>query len=424
MRPFSSNANRSILLIIFSTLSILGLAGWAVLNAFQALGNSLLAGVSPAGLGEVLATLLGALLCIVFSAPLLLDSIRQVRGGEIPAVSLAPIKGVALLVAGISWGTLLLAASAGTLAGPWGTLLTAPSVTLGIVLATLTLGWIAAGGLLRASRRRVWGTLALSITGSSVMAIVLQYIPLILLLVGVGVTAASRPELLAAIEQLRTQAETMQTVDELMTLLVPYLARPGVIAAIFVFAAGIAPLTEELVKPLAVWLLGRRLHSPAEGFALGAISGAGFALIEGLLSASMMVDTPYVGLPARAASSLMHVTLSAIMGWGIASAFLEKRWGRLLGAYALSVTLHGLWNGAVVLAIYGALRMTLSGMAYDPGSAAAILAGLGLILVVFITVAVGLPLLNHRLRTAQSDIIAPLASQPDKDPHGLDSQSS
>jgi len=370
----------------------------------------------------VLATMIGLGLCALFFAPLILDSIRQIRGGQIPPFALPPIKGRAFLLLAIAWGMLLVFASLASLMGSSGALLAAPFVTPGIAVATLTFAWIGAGGLARGSRRRLLGALGFSITGSSLIAIVLQYIPILLGLVAAGVAAASNPELLETIRQMQAQLENSGSMDELLNLLAPYITQPWVLAVLLIFAAGVAPLSEELVKPLAVWLLGRRLASPAQGFALGALGGAGFAIIEGFLSASMLVETPYFGLPARLASSLMHVTLSAVMGWGIASALLEKRWGRLVGAYALSAALHGLWNGSAVLAVYGSLRAVLPGAdPLDPLTLVSMAAGVGVIGMVFVGVAVALPLLNQRLRR---DIISPASLPPERTPDGLDSQSS
>lgn len=420
-RFFSSNYNRSILILIFSILSLLGLLVWAGLQAVQSLLFFFQSGSNLAKLGATLATAIGLGLCALFFAPLILDSIRQIRGGHIPAFELPPLKGRVFLLLAVAWGILLVLASAASLMGSSGALLAAPFVTPGIAVATLTFAWIGAGGLARGSRRRLLGALGFSITGSSLIAIVLQYIPIILGLVAAGVMAASNPELLETIQQMQAQLQNSGNMEELLDLLAPYITQPWVLAAILAYAAGIAPLTEELVKPLAVWLLGRRLQSPAQGFALGALGGAGFAIIEGFLSASMLVETPFFGLPARLASSLMHVTLSGIMGWGIASALLQKRWGRLAGAYALSAALHGLWNGSAVLAVYGSLRTILPGAdPLDPLTLGSMAAGVGIIGLVFVGVAVALPLLNQRLRR---DIIPPASLPPERPPDGLDSQS-
>jgi hypothetical protein len=165
------------------------------------------------------------------------------------------------------------------------------------------------------------------------------------------------------------------------------------------------------------------LRSPAEGFALGALSGAGFALLEGLSAASSMAEAPYFGLSARMASSLMHITLSALMGWAIASARLEKRWLRLAGVYLLCSLLHGLWNGSALLAVYGSLRFLLQDTNYDPLGTLAMISGVALLLLVLILVAIGLPGLNRRLRSRPGDIIPPLAPQIERiSVDGIDQQ--
>jgi hypothetical protein len=187
--------------------------------------------------------------------------------------------------------------------------------------------------------------------------------------------------------------------------------------------AGIGPIIEEIVKPLAVLILGRRLRSPAEGFALGALCGAGFALIEGLMAASGTVEMWGVGLLGRAVSSLMHITASGLMGWGYASARLEKRYGRLLLMFLLAVGIHGLWNGSALTTVYGALltvgdpaNPNLLGMLF-------MLAGLGMLALMLPTMLIVLPLLNRRLQPVASPApatpvppvpVSPAPSVPDR----------
>ncbi len=135
------------------------------------------------------------------------------------------------------------------------------------------------------------------------------------------------------------------------------------------------------------------------------------------MAASGAVDMLGAGLVARAASSLMHVAASALVGWGIASARLEGRPWRFAAAYLLAVALHGAWNGSVALAAFGALRSTLpaGGPSPDLIGALAVLAGAGLLLALLAAMLVGLPLISAGLRRAGSagpaapgnDIIAP-----------------
>lgn len=417
-RFFSSQTTRSVLLLVFSVVSIFVLLGRAIVEV----ANRLIYQDWPK-LGTSALDALGMLACAGLLVPLLTGSIRQLQGRELPSASLPPINGRHFLGLAIAWVVMVTAASLLTKLPGFGWLLAAPAFLLAMLIPVATLAWTGAGGLVSGPRRRLWAAFGLGMAGSTGLAILFEY-----LVVGVGVVIGAaaiilHPELQPILRDIQSQVASADNMESLLTFLAPYLTNPWVLLMALLFASVLTPLIEEAAKPLAVWLLGRNLRSPAEGFALGALCGAGFALLEGLLASSNMAEVLYFGLPARAASSLMHVTLSALMGWGIASAALEKRYLRLVGIYALCVGLHGLWNGSALLAVYGSLRPTVLGSAYDPVSLLASMLGVGMIGATFLLIAFTLPALNRRLRPTQSDIIAPLASQPERPPDGLDSQS-
>jgi RsiW-degrading membrane proteinase PrsW (M82 family) len=184
----------------------------------------------------------------------------------------------------------------------------------------------------------------------------------------------------------------------LLTVLAPYITNPLVILSILVFAAVLTPLIEEAVKPAVIWFLGKRLRSPAEGFVLGAFCGAGFALMEGLIAASSATQIWGFGLAGRAPASLMHITSSGLLGWAIASAQLEKHYGRLALTYLLSVSIHGLWNGAAIMAIYGALRTMVQNMQIDFLGGLFMLGGIGMLFLELVLLLAALPLVNRWLR--------------------------
>jgi len=50
----------------------------------------------------------------------------------------------------------------------------------------------------------------------------------------------------------------------------------------------------------------------------------------------------------RAGTSLLHMTASGLVGWGIVSAFQEKKAGRFFAAYFSAVAIHGIWNACAV----------------------------------------------------------------------------
>jgi hypothetical protein len=153
------------------------------------------------------------------------------------------------------------------------------------------------------------------------------------------------------VQQLARLGMTLQNVTDeetILNLLVPYISSPSVIVAALMFVAVLVPLIEELFKPLAVWLFARRIESPAQGFALGLLSGAAFALVESLNASGAGTETWPVIVTVRAGTSMLHIMASGLVGWGIVSAFRERRILRLFVAYFSAVLLHGIWNACAV----------------------------------------------------------------------------
>jgi hypothetical protein len=46
----------------------------------------------------------------------------------------------------------------------------------------------------------------------------------------------------------------------------------------------------------------------------------------------------------RAGTDLLHMTTSALLGWGLASAWQDGKYGRFILVYLGAVAAHGLWN--------------------------------------------------------------------------------
>lgn len=142
----------------------------------------------------------------------------------------------------------------------------------------------------------------------------------------------------------------------------------GVLAASFLeplfvrrldlFTAFQVGLIEEFVKILGVLMIARhhRHDSEMDGLVLGAAAGMGFAALESMgyaftafLRSGGSVSTAVAVTFVRGAfSPLGHGTWTAILA---AVLFRESRAGRfllnarVLGAYLLVATLHGLWDG-------------------------------------------------------------------------------
>ena len=125
---------------------------------------------------------------------------------------------------------------------------------------------------------------------------------------------------------------------------------------IVVLAVVIAPLVEEWTKGWGVMTVRNKLRAPEDGFIYGAAAGLGFAAMENVFYNSTALlggfDVFMTTAVTRAiASTLLHASASAVLGYGIASKYLNGARGRRsssLPYYLSAVVLHGLFNGFAV----------------------------------------------------------------------------
>ena len=305
---------RDILLLIFSIAGILGLIGRGVYLVVSGIAS-----FEPVSSSTLASGILGALsmaFCAALLLPMLVSSIRRLKGQEIHPAKLPPVK--LWQVAGLVGAWLFSIVFASIIDGlfDYGWIIAVPFFLLGVAIPVAGFVWIATGGLPSCAWRRLWSAFGIGMAGSTLAAMLLEYLLVGMGVLAAGVLAAANPEWRTVIVQLKDQITNAGDVQALLTALAPYLTNPLVFLLILAFAAVLAPLIEEALKPAAVWLVGKRLRSPAEGFALGALCGAGFALLEGMMAASGATGMIGFGLAARAASSLMHITASGLMGWG------------------------------------------------------------------------------------------------------------
>lgn len=225
---------------------------------------------------------------------------------------------------------------------------TLPLLTVIVIVPPIWLFFgLGSRGLEAGPRWRFFSVFALSMTLAPMLMILFEMIALFVGIVGAAVyIAVFQPGILRELSELPFILEAGGNEEALLALLAPYIANPYVIAAAIGYIAVFVPLIEELLKPLAVWLFARQIETPAQGFVLGMLSGAAFALFESL-NASANGSTGWaVIVGARAGTSILHIAASGLVGWGIVSAFREKRYGRLIAAYFAAVLVHGVWNAA------------------------------------------------------------------------------
>ena len=121
---------------------------------------------------------------------------------------------------------------------------------------------------------------------------------------------------------------------------------------IFVQIALIAPLAEELAKPLITLPLLRNMNKQ-EAFWLGALAGAGFAALENIIYATGGFSIWAGILLVRALGGALHPLGSGLMaqGWhGVLRGEKDagKNWWKRFG---IAVAVHAAWNGGSLLVI-------------------------------------------------------------------------
>lgn len=223
---------------------------------------------------------------------------------------------------------------------------------LHILAATLPLGWIVFASIRKldlGSRQRKWGTLAAGLTLGPALALTFELLLGAALFLVAAIYIGLNPGLMSNLDALIAILENSNfSQQELIQALSDLLGDPFLYTLVILNFSVFVPIIEEIVKPIAVWLLlllGPL--SPAAGFGLGLISGAGFALLENLFSGASL--DAWAGTAAiRVGATAFHLGTSALMGWGIVRARNERSYGKLAGIYLLSIMLHGAWNAIVV----------------------------------------------------------------------------
>jgi len=233
--------------------------------------------------------------------------------------------------------------------------LTIPAIVLPLgVLLTLGTHRLPLG-----TRWQSWSVLGLSMTLVPLLLLVVEAVLGILLFIIVIAYMSFQPELVSKFQALAQQILILGPQSEAaQDLLSPFLTNPEVIIITLIYLAILVPTMEELLKPLGIWLLAGRLDSIAQGFTLGALSGAGYALIETVGVSGQAGEWGSL-LFTRIGTGLLHITTSGLMGTVIVFAWRERRYLPLIGTYLLAVLLHGLWNAVAMLYTFSTLAKLL-----------------------------------------------------------------
>ncbi len=225
---------------------------------------------------------------------------------------------------------------------------------LAVVLPALWFLRLGAGSQWGKNRKRNSGLLTFSLSFTTYFILILEMVLFFAVVIGVLAALARNPQVMEVLENLMPLLEGANLApEELIELLAPLLSTPPIFIGILLLVALVIPMIEEAFKTLGVWLLKGRGISPAEGFVAGMFSGAGFALVEGLLNSASVASsasTDWLGfIVGRLGGTLLHIFNGGLLGWAMASAWQGKKPAKVVGIYFLTVLLHGIWNGLAIL---------------------------------------------------------------------------
>ena len=130
---------------------------------------------------------------------------------------------------------------------------------------------------------------------------------------------------------------------------------PALVFALIGLAV-VAPLVEELTKPLGALLLARRLRGPDEAFLVGMAGGVGFAIVENMLYEAAGNQLWAHITTLRAIGGVLHPLTAGLVavGWYGLRQGQPGGWRRLSSFYGLAVGIHALWNGGLTVLMSGA----------------------------------------------------------------------
>lgn len=389
------------------TLGMFFLSGMGMLLGISSAGGALILALTVFFSGKNLpqvytlfSLLWAALLVCALLMPTLVSSFLRLLGRPMPAWQL-PLPSFKLLI----WLWPLLV-GIGVLASQNETLkwLVVPLLVPWVV--GLPLGWLvetASSGLTPPDRQQRWNTLTFGLTATMPVVFAVELFTLLIAGIAAGLYLAANPQLMAQLQRIFTGSpDNLQQLEKMMERMFNLPLTPVLVLG---YMAGLVPLMEELLKPLFLWFFLPRKLTPSEGFVFGLISGCAFALLESLGSLSSAAGAQNWGVitVGRLGTGLLHITNTALVGWGLASAWSERRFMRLAATYLIAVTLHGLWNALSILSGIGNyLNASSAGMQFLKNLSGGAPLGLGALMVILFLILMGS---NRRLRDASKVVV-------------------
>ncbi len=215
----------------------------------------------------------------------------------------------------------------------------------GVSLPILLYLRISLRGLEFPSARRSWSVLGASLFVTPSLALLFEALAVGLIVFLLYLYVNTVPGLMETFRILIASIKSGSASEaEITRVAATLLFAPGAsIAALSVFSFAI-PLIEETFKLTVMWLYLGRIRRPVDGFVLGILCGAAFALAENIGFTSAGSADWAASIVARTTTALPHIFNSGLLGWALVSAWQEHRYGRLFFAFFAVILVHGTWN--------------------------------------------------------------------------------
>ena len=287
------------------------------------------------------------------------------------------------------------------------TFLLAPLSVAAVIIPVWWLIEFSRRGLPRSTKLREWGTLTIGLTVTPIVIIMIELILIVVAAVIVMIEFGFHPGLSSQLLSILENINLYQSgIGELEQILYEIMKQPLISAAIFLTIGLIAPLIEEIFKPMSTWFLLIRPLEEHEGFSLGLISGGAFAILE---SAGMVIQMDIqdwlIAIILRTATGVLHIGLSGLVGYGLARSWRQKRIDRGILYVFSAAILHGAWNSLALLSSF-----SFSILSEEPGAeilGANNILSLFFMVVVFTSIIAITLKINSRLR---QNLIVPVDS--------------
>ena len=339
-----------------------------------------------------------ALVTLAVQLPVLVFASRRLNQRPIPEW---PANGLKLASIGLAVWAVALIAGAWAAEQPYAWLALPPLQVLVVVLPLWWLVEVGRRGIRAGSQQRTWSLLGVSLAVTVPLTLILEIVIFGILIILLSAWLLGQPDTARQLRELVQQLQIYGPDPQILErALQPLQNQAWLRGGVLISLAGIVPLFEELLKPLALWGMARWRLRPAEGFVAGLTCGAGFALLETLTALTSSPAEAWQMLAVqRVGTGLLHIVTTGLVGWGLATAWSRQRYLALAFAFLSAVGLHAAWNTAGLGFLPGFSGQPIPGLNLAAAQVISLLVLMGVMLTILFV-------MNRRLAGAPAEIPA------------------